>query len=52
VAEEVRAAIRKIGGRMPEDLPPEKSIKKLMSERKKRKKLSAQTPLLPELGSD
>jgi len=52
VGQEVRATIRKIGGKMPEDLPPEKSIKKLISERKKQKKLAVQPPLLPEADSD
>lgn len=36
VGQEVRAAIRKIGGTMPEDLKPEESLKKLESERKKK----------------
>jgi DNA-damage-inducible protein D len=37
VGAEVRATIRKLGGTMPEDLPPEQSLKKLT--RKKRGKL-------------
>ena len=37
VGAEVRAAIKKIGGTMPEDLPPEESLKKLTN--KKRVKL-------------
>lgn len=52
VGHEVRNTIRKLGGKMPEDLTSEKSIKKLESERKKQKKLSAQAPLLPEPDSD
>jgi DNA-damage-inducible protein D len=39
VGQEVRAAIRKIGGNMPEDIPPEASLKKLASERKAKQKL-------------
>jgi len=39
VGQEVRAAIRKIGGTMPEDIPPEASLKKLASERKAKQKL-------------
>ena len=38
VGAEVREAIRKIGGTMPEDLPPEESCKKLASKLKKAKK--------------
>lgn len=34
VGKEVRATIRKIGGVMPEDLPPEKSLKQLTSKTK------------------
>ena len=36
VGQEVRAAIRKIGGTMPEDMKPEESLKKLERERKKK----------------
>lgn len=36
VGQEVRSAIRKIGGVMPENMAPEASIKKLTNERKKR----------------
>lgn len=39
VGREVRAAIRRIGGQMPEDLKPEESIKKLAATQKKKKKL-------------
>jgi len=39
VGREVRETIRKIGGRMPENLPPEPHIKKLKASRKKQKKL-------------
>jgi DNA-damage-inducible protein D len=38
VGREVRATIQKIGGTMPEDLPPEPSIKKLKTQRKKQLK--------------
>jgi DNA-damage-inducible protein D len=49
VGKEVRETIRKIGGRMPENLPPEKPIKKLISEtKKKRKVLEKMMPLLGE----
>lgn len=34
VGREVRNVIKKLGGKMPEDLPPEESIKKLTSKRK------------------
>jgi DNA-damage-inducible protein D len=34
VGQEVRNVIRRIGGRMPEDLPPEESIKKLVNKSK------------------
>jgi DNA-damage-inducible protein D len=37
VGQEIRTAIRKIGGKMPEDLEPEESIKKLESDRKHRR---------------
>lgn len=36
VGEEVRQAIRKIGGTMPEDLPPEPSLKRLTKKKAKR----------------
>jgi len=35
VGKEVRTTIKKLGGTMPEDLPPETSIKKLTSKRRK-----------------
>ncbi|MGE0278944.1 MAG: DNA damage-inducible protein D [Nitrospiraceae bacterium] len=38
VGQEVRATIRKIGGTMPEDMPPEASLAKLASERKAKQK--------------
>lgn len=38
VGMEVRTTIQKIGGTMPEDLPPEASIKKLKTQRKKQLK--------------
>jgi len=48
VGKEVRGAIKRIGGRMPEDLPTEPSIKPLMEEQKrKRKKVPPKT--LPEM---
>lgn len=36
VGEEVRSTIKKIGGTMPEDLPPEPSLKKLTSKKRTR----------------
>lgn len=36
VGQEVRTAIRKIGGTMPEDMTPEESLKKLERERNKK----------------
>lgn len=39
VGEEVRATIKKLGGTMPEDLPKEPSIKKLLLAQRKAKKL-------------
>jgi len=35
VSKEIRATIKKLGGRMPEDLPAEESIKKLTSKKSK-----------------
>lgn len=35
VGQEVRNAIKKIGGTMPEDLPPEKHIKKIEKQERK-----------------
>lgn len=46
VAAEVRTAVRKMGGIMPEDLPAEPNIKKLISP-KERKLLKAEQDLLP-----
>jgi len=44
VGKTVRKAIEEIGGTMPENLPPEQSIKPLLdAQRRKRKKLQAQT---------
>lgn len=40
VGREVRDTIRKIGGPMPEDLPPEPHIKKLKAAQKKRKRIT------------
>jgi DNA-damage-inducible protein D len=40
VGRQVRETIRKIGGPMPENLPPELHIKKLKASRKKQKKLT------------
>jgi DNA-damage-inducible protein D len=37
VGSEIRSAMKRIGGTMPEDLPPEESIKKLASARKQKK---------------
>jgi DNA-damage-inducible protein D len=36
VGQEIRTAIRKIGGKMPEDLEPEESIKKVEAARKRK----------------
>lgn len=44
VATEVRDAIKRIGGTMPEDLPKEEPIKRLISARKKEKKRTAKLP--------
>lgn len=46
VGAEVRDAINRIGGTMPEDLPPEEPIKKLISSHKKAQKKADQ----PDLG--
>ncbi|KDD79332.1 DNA-damage-inducible protein D [Glaesserella parasuis] len=44
VGKKVRQTIAELGGTMPENLPtPEKSIKKLESEQKKREKLALKT---------
>ena len=44
VGREVRHAIERIGGQMPEDLPPEPSIKRLLDHRRRaKKKLKAKT---------
>jgi DNA-damage-inducible protein D len=49
VGHEVREAIKRLGGTMPEDLPtPEKSIQDLQREEQKRLKQSGQPPLLDE----
>lgn len=50
VGTQVRAAIRNIGGKMPETLPAEPNIKLLRKEQKKRaKELTAKKPVKPEL---
>jgi DNA-damage-inducible protein D len=52
VGQEVREAIKRLGGTMPEDLPtPEKSIQDLQREEKARLKQGSQQPQLPG-GSD
>jgi len=49
VGQEVREAIKRLGGTMPEDLPtPEKSIQELQREEKQRLKPGQQTSLLDE----
>lgn len=48
VGKEVRDAISKIGGTMPENLSAEPSIKKIESARKKQQKLAATKPSIPE----
>jgi len=51
VGQEVREAIRRLGGTMPEDLPtPEKSIQDLQRDEQKRLKQGQQSPLLDESG--
>jgi DNA-damage-inducible protein D len=45
VGAEVRDAIQRIGGTMPEELPVEEPIKKLIAAQRKRKKESEQPPL-------
>jgi DNA-damage-inducible protein D len=45
VGAEVRAAIKRIGGTMPEDLPVEEPIKKLIAAQQKRQKESVQPSL-------
>jgi DNA-damage-inducible protein D len=49
VGGEVRAAIKRIGGTMPEDLPKEEPIKKLIASQKKARKLQSRDPDLPLL---
>jgi DNA-damage-inducible protein D len=49
VGQEVREAIKRLGGTMPEDLPtPEKSIQELQREEQQRLKPSQQLSLLDE----
>ena len=49
VGQEVREAIRRLGGTMPEDLPtPDKSIQEIQREEQKRLKRSEQPSLLDE----
>jgi DNA-damage-inducible protein D len=49
VGQEVREAIKRLGGTMPEDLPtPEKSIQELQREEKQRLKQGPQNKLLDE----
>jgi DNA-damage-inducible protein D len=50
VGTQVRDAIKRIGGTMPEDLPPEEPIKKLVAAQKKAKKKEG-IPELPGLDS-
>lgn len=49
VGKQVRDTIKEIGGTMPENLPPEPSIKKLASVRRRQLK-TAQKPKLPSTG--
>jgi hypothetical protein len=53
VGQEVREAIKRLGGTMPEDLPtPEKSIQQLQSEEQKRLQERSQPSLFDEPESD
>ncbi len=53
VGQEVREAIKRLGGTMPEDLPtPEKSIQELQREEQQRLKPSQQLSLLDKLGEE
>ena len=53
VGQEVREAIKRLGGTMPEDLPtPEKSIQELQREEQQRLKPSQQLSLLDEHGKE
>jgi DNA-damage-inducible protein D len=53
VGQEVREAIKRLGGTMPEDLPtPEKSIQELQSEEQRRLKPGQQLSLLDESGKE
>jgi len=53
VGQEVREAIKRLGGTMPEDLPtPEKSIQELQREEKQRLKPGQQLSLLDESGKE
>lgn len=49
VGQEVREAIKRLGGTMPEDLPtPEKSIQELQRDEQKRLKQGPQLPLFDD----
>ena len=53
VGQEVREAIKRLGGTMPEDLPtPEKSIQELQHEEQQRLKPGQQLSLLDETGKE
>ncbi len=53
VGQEVREAIKRLGGTMPEDLPtPEKSIQELQREEQQRLKPGLQLSLLDEQGKE
>jgi DNA-damage-inducible protein D len=48
IGKEVRDAISKIGGTMPENLPSGPSIKKIESARRKQQRLASQKPTIPQ----